>query len=71
MKKENAKVIVGLLIAVCGLIAMIYFGWQIAVYGWMNPDLTDRRILLDKVGEYIGFYAAIVVCWIGGRLITK
>lgn len=71
MNKNKVRGIIGLLILACGVIAMVYFGWQIAAYGWRNPDLTDRRILRDMSAEYIYFYVGIVCSFIGGRLFVR
>lgn len=71
MKKKKIMGIIGLLVFACGLIFAIYYGWQIAAYGWSNPDLTDRRILRDMTKEYILFFLSIVCSYGGIQIFIK
>lgn len=70
-KNENLKVRIGVFLFMIGVIGVVFFAIQIGLYSWTNPDLTDRRILLDKLGEYIGVFASLLCSYVGFKIFTK
>ena len=67
----NKKVIIGVVIAIIGLVFCFFYINQVMCYKLMNPGFTYLRCFLDNPRSTISGLISLVVVAIGVDIMTK